>query len=505
MARKRARSADESEASRPSRPTKRAKSGGKSSTTKESTPKLSARDPAFLQYLEDHGFYADDYDSSDHGNDVRYPHNLEEIRARLATRRKSLSPSHFTNRAYEDFRRKTNRAPNETAVMKNSFRFVAGSAEDSYAPNIQFNNLEDLIDGSLTKISLAKAQPDLYDGSPPREVKIHVRQELDPFIVPSTDTSRPCLPNFFVECKGPKGDLEVAHRQALYYGDLGARGMHKLRSYVDTNTAYDSNAYTITCTYCTGLLKIYAIHISPSENPEFSEEYRMTSIRSVCLVDGPDSFRLGAGLLRNARDWASEKREELIAAANSKPLRAEHPAVSPATPIRILSQSSDESVQQILHPANITTLNTEADPATPLISASQNDSIQPNSRLSTYELTPNIGTIRRNKSSQRQSDSSTDELARDTGPYHVSTPVTIRRSSRISKKTNSKRKRSVQRDSKISTDTFTRNISTISSSSCNRSPATVDLHRISSNRVSKTATPGKVSFRSKLSRIFHLF
>ncbi|MCJ1470785.1 hypothetical protein MMC07_009432 [Pseudocyphellaria aurata] len=410
------------------------------STTKASTPKLSARDPAFLQYLEDHGFYPIYYDGCDDDNDVRHPHNLEEIRARLAMRRKSLSPSRFTNKAFEDFKRKALCAPNETAVMMGLFWIVAGSAEDSYRANILFDNLEDLIDDSLTKVSLTKAQPAFYDGSLPRKVKVRVREELGPFIVPSTNTSLPCLPNFFVECNGPdEDDQDVARRQALYYGVLGARGMHKLRSYVDPDTAYDSNAYTITCTYTTrGLLEIYTIHASPSKNPDFSEEYRMTMIHSISLVGEAEYFQQGAGALRNARDWAKEKREELIAAANSKPLNAERPAVSPATPMSIMAQSSDESVQRNYHTANIMTLNTEqtgAGSATPLIIASQNDSVQPDSRLSTYELTPNVGTIRRNKSSQRHSDTSTDELARDTGTYHVSTPVTIRRSSRISKKT----------------------------------------------------------------------
>ncbi len=32
------------------------------------------------------------------------------------------------------------------------------------------------------------------------------------------------------------------------------------------------------------------------------------------MTDATDTFRQGAGALRNARDWAKEKREELITA-----------------------------------------------------------------------------------------------------------------------------------------------------------------------------------------------
>ena len=75
----------------------------------------------------------------------------------------------------------------------------------------------------------------------------------------------------------------MCKRQALYDGALGARGIHELRSYVDPETAYDNNAYTITSTY-----------------------------------------HGGTGALRNARDWAKEKREELMIAANGKVPDAEH-------------------------------------------------------------------------------------------------------------------------------------------------------------------------------------
>ena len=50
----------------------------------------------------------------------------------------------------------------------------------------------------------------------------------------------------------------------------------------------------------------------------------MTQLRSFAMTDTPDTFRQGASALRNARDWAEEKRKELIAAANGKVPDAKH-------------------------------------------------------------------------------------------------------------------------------------------------------------------------------------
>lgn len=93
--------------------------------------------------------------------------------------------------------------------------------------------------------------------------------------------------------------------------------MHKLRSYVDPEKLFDENAYTITSTYVpSGLLTLYSIHLTPSNDPKLAAEYRMIQLRSFAVTDIPESFRQGAAALRNARDWAKERRDELIAAVN---------------------------------------------------------------------------------------------------------------------------------------------------------------------------------------------
>ena len=119
--------------------------------------------------------------------------------------------------------------------MSKAFKIIAGTADIPSQENLLFRNLKHLTDGSITK-----AKPDYYDGSRPADLNKQIREELGPYIVPSTNTAAPCLPNFFTEGKGPNGSTAVCKRQALYDGALGARGIHELRSYVDPETAYDN-------------------------------------------------------------------------------------------------------------------------------------------------------------------------------------------------------------------------------------------------------------------------
>lgn len=280
----------------------------------------SAYEENFGQHLEDHGVYHHDYDAPK-------PHNYEEIRARLALRRASLSPSRFTDEAFWDFKMKVKDAfsyenrKDKGKVISSILPIFAGTADISSQANTQFENLEDLTDGSITA-----AQPDFWDGSRPEELNQHFREKLGPYIVPSTNTSAPCLPNFFTEVNG-RGDFYcVGERQTLYSGALGARGIHELRSYIGQETLYDNKAYTIAIHYKgdADFLEFYSILPIPSTNSNRKYEFRLTRL-TIMDNGNPDSFRDGATAFRNARDWAKEKREELIAAANSKVSNTEHP------------------------------------------------------------------------------------------------------------------------------------------------------------------------------------
>ncbi|KAL9607347.1 MAG: hypothetical protein Q9167_007732 [Letrouitia subvulpina] len=271
-------------------------------------------------------------------NRAQKPSNWANINERLAKPRPSLSPSQFSEAAFETFLQTNEDALTENAVMSKAFPIIAGTADLPFQENLRFGNLKDLTDGSITK-----AQPDFYDGIRPMELNRQVRERISEYIEPSTKKNTPLLPNFFTEGKGPDGSTPVSERQAMYDGALGARGIHELRLYVDPETAVDNNAYTITSTYHggSGVLKLFTTHCTPSTNSNRGYEYRMTQLGGWDMTNNPDTFRHGAGALRNARDWAREKREELVTAANGKILNTDHSALGSSTQ-SFASLSSDK-------------------------------------------------------------------------------------------------------------------------------------------------------------------
>ena len=246
---------------------------------------------------------------------AQQPNNWAEINARLALPRASLSPSHFTREAFLDFKAKNQEALTEDNIMSKAFPTIAGTADIPSQENLVLGSLKPLTDGFITTV-----KPDCYDGSRPADLNNQIREDLGPYIVPSTNTAALCLPNFFIEEKEPDGNPAVGKRLALYDGALGARGIYQLRSYINPETPFDNNAYTITSTYHggSGILTIYSTHPTLSNNPQNPIEYRMTQLNGWNMTGNPEAFRQGASALRNARDWAKKQREDLIIAANSK-------------------------------------------------------------------------------------------------------------------------------------------------------------------------------------------
>ena len=313
---------------------KRAKTG-RASGTSSSTRKTSAYDPAFEQHLIDHGIYPEGYGEDE---DLEEPTNIEDINRRLAQPRPSLSPSRFTRAQFLDFKKKNREALTENTVMSKAFPIITGTADIPSQENLYFGNLKDLTDGSITK-----AKPDFYDGARPAQLNRQVREQLSEYIEPSTKKNAPLLPNFFTEGKGPDGSALVSELQATYDGALGARGIHELRSYVDPETAQYNIAHTIISTYHggTGDLTIYSTHANQSKNSQHPIEYRMTQLNGWKMTGNPDAFRQGAAALRNARDWAKEERDKLIASANGKVPDTEHSDLVSSTQ-SFVSLSSNE-------------------------------------------------------------------------------------------------------------------------------------------------------------------
>ncbi|KAL9056689.1 MAG: hypothetical protein Q9162_002758 [Coniocarpon cinnabarinum] len=315
---------------------KRTRDDSGASTLESKTSKsrrTTAYDPNFEQNLRDHGILME--------SRPQKPLNTKDLNQELGRQRRSLSPSRFPDTGFETFQERNNEVHTEADVMRNVFPLIVGDCDIPSSGNMEFNNLAPLTDGTI-----ATDKPDYYEGSRPEDIEKHIRGELSEYIIPSTDTTRPCLPNFFTEVKGPDGSGKVLKRQACYAGAIGARAMHELRLYVNKATALDSNAYTMTWAFdsSTGTLNVYTTHPVASEVPDRHVDYQMTQLQGWALTGNIDSFRQGVSYFRNARDWARARRRELIDAANDKHV-AELQVYIPTEEHFTEEQTSDEISQ----------------------------------------------------------------------------------------------------------------------------------------------------------------
>lgn len=295
---------------------------------------VSAYSPGFQQHLQLNGFYLPNHESA---AIAKKPSNLQAIKSRLAMVRPSVIPSLLQeNSSLEHARLKfidnneiSHASEDQLKLLLLPILSGQNAMDIPFRNNILLNNLTSLTPSLAANKSLSRVQPDWYDGSPPLALKDVVRNDLSKQIVPSTETTHPCLPNFFMEMKKAGGDTVCCRRQAWHDAALGARGIHNLRSYGDAGNLDDGKAYTITATFEPGPanLTIYAVHPTVSNNPDHSAllldparhyEYWMTEVASYRMVSDDDVFQKGVTAFRNARDWAQEQRNQLIQAANSK-------------------------------------------------------------------------------------------------------------------------------------------------------------------------------------------
>ncbi|KAJ8122830.1 hypothetical protein ONZ43_g1071 [Nemania bipapillata] len=299
--------------SSPSGATKSTDPTSKSGTTK--TKSTTPYNRGFDQHLTDHGV-----------NPIWKSRvsNLEDIRAALAVPRQSLSPSKFSEGAFKDFHGSNIHSKDEDDVRVNVMPTITGTRRTDHpsAMSTTFGNLEPLTDGTL-----APAKPDIYYGSYPEELDRLIRDELASHIIPSTMLDKPMAPNFFVEVKGPDGNIAVARRQARYDGAIGSRAMHTLQNYGKDEPEYDGNAYTFTSTYHDGTLKMYAHSTTAPTTPEGRPEYHMMELEIFAMTRSRQNFVEGATAFRNARDLAKTHRDSFIQAANSRASQAREAAV----------------------------------------------------------------------------------------------------------------------------------------------------------------------------------
>jgi hypothetical protein len=262
--------------------------------------------------LIDVGVYPDGHRTKDGGRPPK-PGNIDELRERLSRSRASLSPTAFPESAFEDFQDLNRRAKSEAKAMSRLVPTITGAADNECESeeNVQFTNLEKFDN------NLKAPNPDIYYGTRPIHLNERIRADLDAYLVPSTRTNLPVAPSFFLECKSTSGRFDVAQRQAMYDGAVGARAILKLQNYGDATVSYDGNAYSLTAVYHAGMgsLVMYATHPSQTTSAG-GAEYYMTRLRGYDMASDSNGFRSGATAFRNARDLSQEFRDRFIAKAN---------------------------------------------------------------------------------------------------------------------------------------------------------------------------------------------
>jgi len=252
---------------------------------------------------------------------------MEDIYRRLSQPRPSLSPSQFSEGAFEDFQDQNGAASSEQDVMTDVIPTNKGRAGTKLhkAGDTLFYNLVKFAPG------IADAKPDGYDGARPEEIDPAVRNHLTEYIIPSTSTRLLAAPNHLTEVKGPSGRSDVLGRQAMYAGAIGGRAMWELQNYGSDTPIYDGKAYTFVPTYHSGegSLRVYATH--PTQSATGRTEYHMTQLGSYALTHSLDTFRQGATAFRNSRDFSKEQRDRFIAAANATAAQRPAPVATPSS------------------------------------------------------------------------------------------------------------------------------------------------------------------------------
>lgn len=269
--------------------------------------RMGTLDPNFGLHLTQYEIHEDDYH-------LTQPNNWDELRSMVA-RPRQISPSESYDAQYQAFRQAELESSDKLYVKKKIIPVIRGSSHFGSEKGHSFQNMGDITNGSIVK-----AQPDFYDGVRFSALEKVMYEQLRPFIKPLVAATTPVVPNFFGVFRGRSTSDREVKLLARYSGAIGARGIHRLRSFgvEDKETVYDNNAYTISATYLSGTLTLYAHRpIAPSV-PGGRDIYRMTRFFGSLLIDSPGEFRRGVEAFRKARKWACEKRKELVAAANAR-------------------------------------------------------------------------------------------------------------------------------------------------------------------------------------------
>lgn len=108
---------------------------------------------------------------------------------------------------FETFQLNNDEATTEAEVMSELFPLITWKTHIFPNYNQVYNNLKPL--GG----HISNPQPLYFNGARTSEIRSKVRNDLEQYIVPSSQRHRPALPNFFTEVRGLDGKASEAKRQ----------------------------------------------------------------------------------------------------------------------------------------------------------------------------------------------------------------------------------------------------------------------------------------------------
>lgn len=313
--------------------TKRRGSRRRGTSSDQQTKSSSPYDPAIKQHLTDHRVWPMHYWYED-GEEPPPPDNLQEIMAHLhGALRASLEPENFTVEDFQRFRKAYHLTSSEEARSR-TLELVEGALSTSTRHvkrgPFQLNRLY-----PLTPDQLVPGHPDRAFGSRPETLDRAARYDpqIQDLILPTAAQDILC-PNFIVHVKGPGGTQEVADVQAVYDGALAARGMEALWAYGTEGDERDqpNDARTLTCTFVSGTLRMYAVHIRPcgasatrvqrqqtsSWDTNDAIEYITTLIGAWFIDTSLEELRKATSAFRYGLEWAQEQRHRAIDRVNRR-------------------------------------------------------------------------------------------------------------------------------------------------------------------------------------------
>lgn len=242
------------------------------------------------------------------------PANFDELVAIMKRPASKPVSREILNSEYEKIFKSIGQATSEDMVKTNVFTKIRGNDDEKYP-----NTMNKLCTGwarLFPDIKLSRAKPDYLEGLSSDSESRLLRQQLKAYVAPLENG--PCLPNFFLEMKGPDGTIECAMRQALYDGALGARGMLYARRAATTDNEFDEVAYTFSGLYASDNLRLYAHWLTQPLGVNTGHHYHMYTLGQFFLTTSAEDFQTAVMAFQNLRDYAAQLRTSIGKKAESK-------------------------------------------------------------------------------------------------------------------------------------------------------------------------------------------